>query len=215
MGPLPMGALPRFEAGVQRCWENPRNSLSKRRDALAIGLGLCGLRWCEVARSKLEWLDCCQALIRVKSAKGGISRSVPVGRSWLGTMLDVRCEYRRRRVCCRSKQLFHSAQGMPLRYNGVLKRLWSFTEKSFGQRYSFHCLRHTAAMRLYNATHDVVQVQRFLGHRSLQWTSVYLAGMQTFSEEGLPAFARGKPFGLRVWKPEPPHDPPFEKGRAG
>lgn len=41
-----------------------------------------------------------------------------------------------------------------------------------------HRFRHTAAMRLYRATKDIVAVQKFLGHRNIETTRRYLGGEQ-------------------------------------
>lgn len=41
-----------------------------------------------------------------------------------------------------------------------------------------HRFRHTAAMRLYRKTKDLVMVQKFLGHRNIETTRRYLAGEQ-------------------------------------
>jgi len=42
------------------------------------------------------------------------------------------------------------------------------------QRHSFHHLRHTAVHAVYEATRDLLLVQRFVRHSSLLVTSVYL-----------------------------------------
>lgn len=41
-------------------------------------------------------------------------------------------------------------------------------------RYSVHDLRHAFAVRLYQATHDVYQVEKALGHANVAVTETYL-----------------------------------------
>jgi site-specific recombinase XerD len=41
-------------------------------------------------------------------------------------------------------------------------------------RYSCHDLRHAFAVRLYEATHDVYQVEKTLGHANVSVTETYL-----------------------------------------
>jgi hypothetical protein len=50
---------------------------------------------------------------------------------------------------------------------------------------------------VYEATRDVLAVQRFLGHRSLQWTESYLRSLVAVDVAGMPGFCTGKPT-LRV-----------------
>lgn len=82
-----------------------------------------------------------------------------------------------------------------------------FTEKAtvavFGTGYSFHCFRHTAAVRVWERTRDVLAVQRFLGHRSLQWTEAYLRSIRVVEIGGGPvAFCGGTSRGPRLFDPE-------------
>ena len=44
-------------------------------------------------------------------------------------------------------------------------------------RYSVHDLRHAFAVRLYDATHDVYQVEKALGHASVAVTETYLRSL--------------------------------------
>jgi integrase len=49
--------------------------------------------------------------------------------------------------------------------------------KVTGDQYTFHSLRHAAARRLWDATHDILAVQRLLGHKTLSQTHVYLQSL--------------------------------------
>ena len=54
------------------------------------------------------------------------------------------------------------------------KRL--FTEDKIRTVYSLHDLRHYAAVKHYEAEKDIISTQRYLGHRSVSITQMYLAG---------------------------------------
>jgi integrase len=45
-------------------------------------------------------------------------------------------------------------------------------------RYSVHDLRHACAVRIYEATHDVYQVEKALGHASIAVTESYLRSLE-------------------------------------
>jgi integrase len=45
------------------------------------------------------------------------------------------------------------------------------------ERYSVHDLRHAFAVRLYEATHDVHQVEKALGHATVAVTETYLRSL--------------------------------------
>jgi len=93
--------------------------------------------------------------------------------------------------------IFLTSAGHRLPYEGAVRRLRQWTRSICGKAFSLHCLRHTAAIRVYEATRDVLAVQRFLGHRSLQWTESYLRSLVAVDVAGMPGFCTGKPT-LRV-----------------
>jgi hypothetical protein len=166
-----------------------------RRDALAVSLGLCGLRWEEVHRVRMRDVDVATGRLLVESAKGGLRRVLPLGSPLLGRIQDL---VNGRPSLCRGVAVsdgfaFVSGTGKRLAYEAVVRRLRGWCWALFGRAYSFHCLRHTAAVRVYEATRDVLVVQRFLGHTSLQWTETYLRSLLTVEVSGLPAFCGGVP----------------------
>jgi site-specific recombinase XerD len=55
-----------------------------------------------------------------------------------------------------------------------------------GEPYSHHSLRQTAAVTLYRRTLDVVTVQHFLGHASLENTTRYLNDASIIQRDQLP-----------------------------
>ena len=193
---LPMELVDGFEAKLERTWCGSGVSAAKRRDALVLGLGLCGLRWIECVRVRRADLRAVSCRLEVRSAKGGVPRVVLVGRSW------TEAARRNWGGGDPSSALFSTAWGGELRYEQVRRRCREWTRAFFGEPYSFHCLRHTAAVRLYQASHDVVAVQRLLGHRSLQWTTVYLAGVEDVGALGMPSFVEGSRGLIRLFDPD-------------
>jgi len=83
MVPLPLRLVPEFEARLERAWWRRSRSRTFRRDALMVGLGLCGLRWIEVHSLRASCVDNFQGAVRVFTAKGGVGRTVRVGLSWV------------------------------------------------------------------------------------------------------------------------------------
>lgn len=186
---LPMSMVEDFEVRLERTWW--AKSWAKRRDALAMGLGLCGLRACEVLGSRWSDLLPADESLRVRTAKGGRPRIVRVGMSWIEAYRKVRGERVPEGDCRRL--LFYTSRQQALAYEELRRRCNEWTLLTFGRSYSFHCLRHTAAMRMYEATRDVKAVQEFLGHKNLQSTSVYLTSLRVHDfTPGLPSFVEGK-----------------------
>ena len=71
--------------------------------------------------------------------------------------------------------LFVSALGRRLSKRRAQQILANWQERAgLDQRHSFHHLRHTAVHAVYEATRDLLLVQRFARHSSLLVTSVYL-----------------------------------------
>jgi len=92
-------------------------------------------------------------------------------------------------------ELFLNDRGGPLTRSGfeyiVAKHVKTATEKcpSIGKkRVSPHVLRHTCAMHMLRATHDVRKVSLWLGHASIKSTEIYLRADPT---EKLSALAAG------------------------
>lgn len=196
MFPLPLEGVDEFSSRIERAWLNGRACV--RRDALCMGLGLLGIRWIECSRLVLGDLLSERALLHVPSAKGGLARVLPTGHSWMYTMLAVRRLFPNYAA---DAPLFVTTKGRPLDYQNILRRCRAWTKTHFGRPYTFHCLRHTAAVRHYLATRDVFSVQRLLGHRSLKWTAEYLASLQIVPTAGLPPFVDGGFSGPRLFDP--------------
>lgn len=117
-----------------------------------------------------------QAAIRVRG-KGRRERVLPLWkttaaalRAWLSLRGDASCP-----------ELFLNARGGPLSRDGfehiLAKHVAVAATKMASlanKRVSPHVLRHTCAMLMLEATHDIRRVALWLGHASVQTTEIYL-----------------------------------------
>jgi len=189
MRPLPLEQVADFERRLERCWWTNR-SWSKRRDALMLGAMLLGLRSIEARKIRLRDLSGSDGVLFVRTAKGGPGRTVPVGDSWLSAVRTVRQRGFPRKQKGREDLAFVTHSGDYVSYEQLRRRCREWTRAVFGESFTLHCLRHTAALRMYRATADVLAVQRFLGHASLRWTATYLAMAEPAMRAGLPDFVQ-------------------------
>lgn len=201
MRALPLDEVSSFEQRLERTWLS-RGSWAKRRDAVVIGLGLCGLRWEEVSRVRVWDVVPRSAELSVRTAKKGCPRTVCVGLSLVCGLQRVWEEVPPRGEALRRGWAFYTATGGRLRYEAALRRVKAFTKLHFGFGFTFHCLRHTAACRCYLETNSVVAVQRLLGHKSLQHTTVYLSSLEVVRSGGLPSWVERRLPALRVFDPD-------------
>jgi len=200
MRPLDLDAAARLEAALQRAWRH--RSLAKARDSLAMSLGLVGLRWCEVSRLRVRDLDHVNHVLEVHTGKGGIDRILDLS-EWFAESLKI-LDWRTRSNDPQRKLdlLFRTSTGSALRYEAIARRCADWTKRVTGRSYSFHCLRHTAAVRCYENTHDVLQVQRLLGHRSLRWTDEYLRSLQSISTDAVSSLIKTASIQVRIYDPD-------------
>jgi len=197
---LPLNLVPTFEARLERAWGH--RAWCKARDALAISFGLCGLRWNEVSNMRFRDIDEHEGRLVVRSAKGGIRRTLPVGVHIIEALRCLTIKQRPKGISERLGLCFYSRPGQQLRYEHINRRLRDWTNRVFGRPYTFHCLRHTAAVRVYQETKDVLIVQRFLGHKSLMWTETYLRSLTDPGFVGLPTYCTQSAFKPRLFDPD-------------
>jgi integrase len=139
------------------------------RNAAGVMLGLHGLRCGEVCGLKAEDLDTGQGLLFVATLKKGRKRIVEIEARfalWLARLAKGVAPAAPLLRTCRGRQLDTSH----------FRRAWHrLSMRYLGRVVKFHSLRHTAAQRLFDATKDLLAVQKFLGHKSLASTQVYLS----------------------------------------
>jgi len=82
--------------------------------------------------------------------------------------------------------LFLSNRGTRITPRQVARRLEDWLVRAgIGKRLSPHGLRHTFATHLYDATSDLLVVQRALGHRDIATTEIYTHLVDGRLEEAL------------------------------
>jgi len=200
MIPMPLELVPLFEQRLEKCWSNLK--WTKARDAIAISFGLCGLRWNEVTNIKWNDIEPVAGQLLVRTAKGGNKRTLPIGLPIIRALTCLRSKQPPKGMARHNGYALYTSRGGQLRYEHIRRRQKQWTTIVFGRAYSFHCLRHTAAIRVYKATEDVLTVQRFLGHKSLLWTETYLRQMSDPGFKGLPNFCDHSTIGLKLFDPE-------------
>ncbi len=165
--------FPRYDALVARLGTYlDDGTYTQRRDALAMLIGLHGLRITEVVQLKakdLVQMRGMPARIAVRTLKGGHPRNVELGpgvadaiRAWRGKSTH--------------DPLLFTAKGKPVAVNQWEEFCGQVMHEIVGVHMSFHALRHTYAMRCYacEPKRDVHRVKRRLGHRSTSSTMVYI-----------------------------------------
>uniref|UniRef100_A0A7C2JZ32 Site-specific integrase n=1 Tax=Schlesneria paludicola TaxID=360056 RepID=A0A7C2JZ32_9PLAN len=168
-------ALQPAEIATLRDWlcDNRRPaSPAEYRDTVACLLGLCGLRISEIKLLRRSDLKPTSRAVRVWTLKHGTPRDVPLPENVWFRLLVLDAWARARGT----EWLFHTSTGNAVTARAIRRRWEKWCPTIIGRTARFHDLRHTAAMTVYaNTHHDVVAVQRLLGHRSLRTTSDYLA----------------------------------------
>jgi integrase len=167
--PLPQHALPRLEAIVARWWLQTRDR-STQKMGLLVALGLHGLRAIEVCRARRQWVDRAACTIRVISAKRGLPRLIELD----PRLVDKLLAHPNARQRAPNDPLVPTRTGAAYTTALIDHMFYRRVCPLLGAHYSFHSLRHAAARRLWAATHDILAVQRLLGHRTLSQTHAYL-----------------------------------------
>lgn len=145
------------------------NRWCQRRDALALLVGLHGLRATEVCN--LLRRDFTGMTLKVRTIKRGANREISVGEAMAGELARFLTSH-------------EHAHLLPTRAGKRMRRTWLWqiavaaTAAATGHAFDFHALRHTYAQRLYDETRDPMLVQKALGHKSLQTTLVYLESLK-------------------------------------
>ena len=174
------------------------------RDRALLHLAVCaGLRVSELTGLRLEEVAPQSASIRVRG-KGRRERALPL---WKTTAAALRA-WLAVRGSVAAPELFVNARGEPLSRWGVAYVLRRHTETAKrkcvtlqGKRVAPHVLRHTCAMIVLQATHDIRKVSLWLGHSNLTTTEVYV---RADPSEKLEAIEAVVPPSLRKGKFRPP-----------
>lgn len=166
-----------------------------RLSALLVTLGFYGLRRIEARTLIRRNLSLRTGTLYVPTAKGGPPRRIPINTNYAAALSDYHQTHIAPHVTAHipTSPLLaaHRAEGKPprqlsQRYADDLAARWL----PHNGNYSWHSMRHTAAVEMYNATEDVLTVMRYLGHRSLSQTHVYLKSILSDFRSGVPTFER-------------------------
>jgi len=170
---VPLELVPALEAAIAA--EIEHGSWTRQREALAVALGLCGLRVGEVRRARRDDLYVGGRTLHVNTLKRGRVREVPLHATLVTALLNWRGE-------ARHPWLLFTRPGNQVHRTQFERAAQRLTHQVIGEALKFHSLRHTFAMRLYAERPDVFLVQRMLGHHSIKSTEVYAASLAQVPE---------------------------------
>jgi len=137
-----------------------------------------GLRLSEGVALQVGDVDAARSVVHVHRGKGSVDRFVPLPASTLDVLRRYWTTHRNPRLlfpaCGRGRTRGHSAtESLPRStVQGTLRRV--VAELGLKKRVSVHTLRHSYATHLLEAGVNLRLIQKYLGHRSLQTTTVYL-----------------------------------------
>jgi integrase/recombinase XerC len=150
----------------------PGNCRTKLRDKLILEIiYFTGCRASEIINLKTHQINYFKKQIKV-IGKGSYERIVFVN----SRIIKLIKAYRRKSKCCKdSVNLFTTDRGKKI-YPMFLWRLVRryFKPEKLGMNTSAHILRHSIATHLYHNRAPLHSIKRFLGHRSLKTTLLYL-----------------------------------------
>ncbi len=139
------------------------------RGILAVFYG-CGLRRSEGAALDVHDVDLHRGLLHVRSGKGGVPRSVPMGKR---VTCDLAALLRRSRPP-EQEALFVGARGGRLTAAGIYRRLKQVAARAEpAAGVTLHGLRHAVATHLLEAGLTLEQTRDFLGHADIGTTRIY------------------------------------------
>lgn len=161
----------------------------EQRDALAVVIGLHGLRVEEVSNLTVGDVDPWAETLRVETIKGGVPRTISLGD---GVAQALRPYLKGRDA---SDPLFATGKGEPVFPSHLQRFVRKISRVLFGgDGLNFHMLRHTCAVRLYHRCHNEVRVRTWLGHSSANNTFIYIKAYGLIDERRLERLGPRKKF---------------------
>ena len=153
----------------------PKRAPTGIRNRALLVLGYrAGLRLSEALALYLKDVDTKKGAIRILHGKGDKSRTVGID-SGTCAILDKWIETRQKRGFKASQPLFCTLEGESIKQAYIRALMKRLAQKAgIEKRVHFHGLRHTFAWELVEEGMRVTQIQKILGHSSLQVTSIYL-----------------------------------------
>ena len=146
-------------------------------DQVLILLGARGgLRLAEALA--LEWTDIALAdalpSLCVRHGKGGVTRDVALAQELARTLRIARELQLANPVVEQRKSPYVLPYRSPTRARQRLRRVQQHAKVTVRPGRSVHALRHTAGTAVYRATRDLVAVQAWLGHASINTSRLYV-----------------------------------------
>ena len=171
---LTMHELERLLAATGRAelWERHFEGKPERDRLLLALLAYAGLRRSELLGLDWDDVDLSRRLLRVRKAKGGRQRTVPIHPSLVPLIVDY-YEVRQPLV---ERALFVGVQGGRLQvtqFSQVFRHYVEASGVNERKRVTPHTLRHVFASELLRAGANLRQIQELLGHKHLDSTQRY------------------------------------------
>lgn len=167
---------PEFDVVRERATAFEGKTNSAGRMAAGVMLGLHGLRCSEVCGLRVNDLDAARGAIHVDTLKHGEAREVDL-KPWIAIWLAKLAHGKPP-----ASPLFRTSRGRALHPNQFGRAWRRLSLRWLARAVKFHSLRHTAAQRVWAATKDVWEVRRFLGHKSLTSTLIYVSSLGQLRE---------------------------------
>jgi len=171
---LTMGELERLFAATGRdeIWERHFHAKPERDRLLLALMAYAGLRRAELVGLDWDDIDLSRRLLRVRKAKGGRQRTIPIHPALVPLIVDY-YEVRRPLV---EQALFIGVKGKRLHYTQLGQVFRHYVDAAgVGERKRVtpHTLRHVFATELLHAGANLRQIQELLGHKQLDSTQRY------------------------------------------
>ena len=167
--------------------------LGRRDSAIALCMSELGLRGADVANLEIDGIDFASDVLQIRQRKERQAVVFPMTRR---LRLALKVYLRDGRPACSSSAVFvrhHAPLGKPLTSVGICHVVLRLADEA-GLRdrvHGAHMLRRSLASRMLNAGATLKQIADFLGHASIDTTTLYAkVDLTTLSRVALPWPAR-------------------------
>ena len=152
------------------------NGSNLRNMVILLLLLDCGLRVSELVGIELDDVNLSDGIVKIRKAKGGKERYVPVGSIAQKALWKYIHTSRPEPISTHVTGLLLNDKGQPLTRNGIQQMLRRYGRKAgiTGTRCSPHTFRHTFAKNYLLNGGDIFSLQKILGHSSLASVRLYL-----------------------------------------
>lgn len=149
---------------VSLCWMS--NSNGQRNLAILLLLLDTGVRVSELVSIELNDINLAEGYIKVRIAKGGRERVVPIGSLVQKSLWKYMNSCRSQPLTQQITRLFLSDKGLPLTRSGIQQMLRRYGRRAGlnSVRCSPHTFRHTFAKNYLLNGGDIFSLQKILGH---------------------------------------------------